>query len=266
MARGSPLGPSYPGTERPAEPTAPGTARNRQVEIAMLANRSQSANACELERRHHLPSRPVPGSPGRVLDLAVMFTDIEGFTQLAETLAPTLVARLLRGHFRLLARCIEGERGRIDKIMGDGLVAVWEARDQAEACAGSLRAALAIREALDADNAGRVRRGQPAIRVRLGVHVGPLIATPLDPAGRLGVALCGDTVNVAQRLEQAARHVAAEAAVAMLASAAVVTRAGPGFRFAEVGELPVRGRRDPVLAYELLSAGADHVAAGSRTV
>ena len=71
---------------------------------------------------------------------------------------------------------------------------------------------------------------------------------------------------MAQRLEQAARHVAAEAAVAMLASAAVVTRAGPGFRFAEVGELPVRGRRDPVLAYELLSAGADHVAAGSRTV
>lgn len=262
MARRRPLDQSYPGTKRAADPTAPGTARNRQVEIAMFAHRSQPADACELERRHHPPSRPVPGSHGRVLDLAVMFTDIEGFTQLAETLAPTLVARLLRGHFRLLARCIEGERGRIDKIMGDGLVAVWENRDHA----GALRAALAIREALDADNAGRVRRGQPAIRVRLGVHVGPLVATPLDPAGRLGVALCGDTINVAQRLEQAARYVAADASVAALASAAVVTRAGAGFRFAEVGELPVRGRRDPVLAYELLSAGTDHVAAEGRTV
>ena len=43
-------------------------------------------------------------------------------------------------------------------------------------------------------------------------------------------------------------------------------RTGAGFRFAEVGELPVRGRRDPVLAYELLSAGTDHVAAEGRTV
>ena len=172
-------------------------------------------------------------------------------------------------HFRLLARCIEGEHGRIDKVMGDGLIAVWEGPDQAEDCAAALRAALAIRAAVEADNAGRIRRGQPAIRLRLGIHVGLLVATPLGQAGRLGVALCGDTVNVAQRLEEAARYVATDAAVAVLASAAVVTRAGVGFRFAEVGELPVRGRRDPVLAYELAPAAehaiSDHVAADRRT-
>jgi adenylate cyclase len=184
-----------------------------------------------------------------------MFTDIAGFTQLAESLPPTLVARLLRGHFRLLARCIEGERGRIDKIMGDGLIAVWDDPEPATACAAPLRAALAIRDAVEADNAARVHRGNPPIRLRVGIHAGPLIATPLGAAGRLGTALCGDTVNVAQRLEDAAREVAPEAQVAIVASDAVLTRAGAGFRFEELGELPVRGRREPVLAFALRSPG-----------
>ena len=124
--------------------------------------------------------------------------------------------------------------------MGDGLIAVWEGCDQAEDCAAALRAALAIRAGVEADNAGRIRRGQPAIRLRLGIHVGLLVATPLGQAGRLGVAVRG-TVNVAQRLEEAARYVATDAAVAVLASAAVVTRAGVGFRFAEVGSCRYAG-------------------------
>jgi class 3 adenylate cyclase len=238
-----------------ADPPATRAPQNRRVEIAMFASRGQPENGCKLERRQ---GRSATRIRGRVHDLTVMFTDIQGFTQLAESLPPTLVARLLRSHFRLLARCIESEGGRIDKVMGDGLIAVWNDRGRPDDCSAALRAALAIRKGVEADNTGRVVRGQSAIRLRLGVHVGPLIATPLGPAGRLGVALCGDTVNVAQRLEDAARYVAADAAVAILASSAVVMRAGTGFRFAEVGELPVRGRRDPVLAYEL--GCAEHAA------
>lgn len=182
----------------------------------------------------------------------VMFTDIAGFTQLAESLPPTWIARLLRGHFRLLAHCIEAEQGRIDKVMGDGLVAVWgETALHGPACAPALRAAVAIRTAVESDNAYRLRRGQLPISLRIGLHVGPLIATPLGAAGRLGIVLCGDTVNVAQRLEDAGRDVDSELAVTIVASEAVVARAGPGFRFVELGNLPVRGRREPVAAFEL---------------
>jgi class 3 adenylate cyclase len=196
----------------------------------------------------------------------VMFTDIAGFTQLAEALPPTLVARLLRNHFRLLARCIEAEQGHIDKIMGDGLVALWDGSDTDEnTCAPALRAAIGIRTAVQADNAQRERRGQPPIRLRVGVHAGPLIATPLGPAGRLGIALCGDTMNVAQRLEDAARGVASRQAIAIVASDAVVARAGPSFRFNELGELPVRGRREPVRSFEVAGLEASHELGDTRS-
>lgn len=194
---------------------------------------------------------------GRVRHLTVMFTDITGFTELAEMLPPTLVARLLRGHYRLLARCIESHGGRIDRIMGDGLIAVWERpADDVAPCNSALTAAVEIRSTLRTDNEQRVLRGQPSIRLRVGLHVGPLVATPLGPAGRLGMVLCGDTVNVAQRLEDAARVLHGRHDVSILASDAVVARAGGGFRFDEIGELPVRGRREPVLAFEVVSLEA----------
>lgn len=195
---------------------------------------------------------------GRVREHTVMFTDIEGFTRLAEALPPTLVARLLRCHFRLLARCIEARHGLIDKVMGDGLIAIWaNAEPGRPACAPALHAAIAIRAAMRADNERRQLRGQPPIRLRVGLHVGPLFATPLGAAGRLGILLCGDTMNVAQRLEDAARGVGSGRDVTIVASDAVLARAGWGFRFDELGQLPVRGRREPVAAYEVTGLGED---------
>ena len=99
-----------------------------------------------------------------------------------------------------------------------------------------------------------MRRGPArpdSIRLRVGVHAGPLVETSLGRAGHLGIALCGDTVNVAQRLEDAARDVAVDGPVAIVVSGAVVARAGSGFCFEQLGQLPVRGRDQPVLAFQL---------------
>jgi adenylate cyclase len=200
-----------------------------------------------------------PGRRRRVQHRTVMFTDLEGFTSLAETLPPTIVARLLRRHFGLLLRCIAAERGRVDKVMGDGLVALWgDAADEGPACAPALRAAVAIRAAMRADNAWRRDHGLATLRLRVGIHAGPLVATSLGRTIGLGTLLCGDTVNVAQRLEDAARQVTADRDVAILASEAVLAAAGHGFVFHEVGRLPVRGRAEPVTAFavEALDQGA----------
>ena len=208
-------------------------------------------------RLHRLSDRRPPGpSPGE-RELTVMFTDIVGFTRLAEALSPTAVARLLSGHFLALANCIERERGRIDKIMGDGLVAVWaHPTASGTPTAPALRAALAIRLAVEADNVARLGRGQAPLCLRVGIHAGPLIAARLGAAGRLGVALCGDTVNVAQRLEDAGRGMTANGAVTIVASDAVVARAGDGFHFQQLGELPVRGRSEPVRAFRVEDSAA----------
>lgn len=185
-------------------------------------------------------------------DLTVMFTDIAGFTALAESLPPAAVAELLRGHLGTLAERIEDESGTVDKVLGDGLLAFWEhGRSAGAPAAPALRAALAIRAAIERDNARRVVRGLAPIRLRVGLHAGRLMMAPMGTAGRLGVNLLGDTVNVAQRLEDAARHVEGEQEVTIVASDAVVEGAGRGFRFERLGELPIRGRREPVRAFSL---------------
>jgi adenylate cyclase len=199
------------------------------------------------------PALPAAAGPPRERELTVMFTDIAGFTGLAEELPPVAVAELLARHFGLLAASIERERGVVDKVWGDGLMALWDAGGDA-ATAPAVRAAAAIRQAVGADNAARAARGLPPVRLRVGLHAGPLVMAPLGGgAGLGGLTPLGDTVNVAQRLEDAARHVAdpGRDAVTVLASEAVVARAGGGFRFEALGALPVRGRGGPVRAFRL---------------
>ena len=204
---------------------------------------------------HRLLRRLIAG-PSRALayerDLTVMFTDIAGFTELAESLPPSAVAELLRGHLGALAERIESERGIVDKVLGDGLLAFWEhGSGRSTPAAPAVRAALAIRSAVERDNAARTARGLATIRLRVGLHAGRLMMAPLGAAGRLGVNLCGDTVNVAQRLEDAARHLEGDHEVAIVASDAVVAHAGQAFRFEQLGQLPIRGRREPVRAFSL---------------
>jgi class 3 adenylate cyclase len=192
--------------------------------------------------------------PSRERDLAVMFTDIQGFTAIAESLPPAEVARLLNEHFALLARCVEEEGGTVDKYLGDGMLAFWGAPEKIKnrglrAC----RTALAIRRALEADNARRRARGEPIFRLRVGIHRGPLVVGNIGAPGRLDYTVVGDTVNLAQRLMELARErLDAEKEVAIVASEAIAGEAETSFRFAEIGSLQPRGREHPVRAFELL--------------
>lgn len=157
-------------------------------------------------------------------DVTVMFTDIVGFTPLAQSMTATETAALLNDHFLLLAECIEAEDGTLDKYIGDSVMAFWgpplgDEDHATRAC----RAALAIRRAIEADNATRRNAGQPPILVRIGLHTGPAIVGNIGAPGRINYTLVGDTVNVTQRLEQLAKHLdLSEGDVKIVLSADVV--------------------------------------------
>lgn len=70
----------------------------------------------------------------------------------------------------------------------------------------AVRAALAIARALEDDNVARRHEGRPPIRVRVGIHSGPVVAGNIGSADRVNYTVVGDTVNVAQRLEQVAKE------------------------------------------------------------
>ena len=174
--------------------------------------------------------------------MTVMFTDIVGFTQLAERMAPAETAAFLAEHLGMLTRHVEAEGGAVDTLLGDGLLASWAGPTAA------VRSALAIRHAIEAQNA-RHDGTLPRLQLRIGLHAGPVVRTALGASGR--PLLCGDTLNVARRLEDAARSMAVGEDVIVVASDSVVAEAGDGFRFECLGDLPMRGRCRPVTAFRL---------------
>jgi class 3 adenylate cyclase len=144
----------------------------------------------------------------RERDVVVLFTDIVGFSRIAEGRAAARVAALLNRHFALLGSIIDQEGGTIDKYIGDSIMAFWGApMDQEDSADRALRSAQRIAQKLHVDNTRRARKGLKPIRVRIGIHKGTAVVGNIGAPGRVNYTLVGDTVNVAQRLEQFGREV-----------------------------------------------------------
>lgn len=135
-------------------------------------------------------------------EVTVMFTDIIGFSTLAEPRSAAETAALLNSHFALISDCVEREDGTVDKYMGDGLMAFWGApEDQPDHALRAIRAARAI-AASTAGEAERQRQsGQPPVRVRIGLHSGPAVVGNIGSTSRYNYTIVGDTVNAAARIE-----------------------------------------------------------------
>ena len=149
---------------------------------------------------------------------------------LAEHLSTPETAAFLNDHFRLLAICVEAEGGTIDKFIGDSLMAFWGAPDaQLDHAARACRAARAIAAAdrmrtiaIDAS------KGVKPVRIRVAIHTGPTIVGNIGAPGRINYTIIGDTVNIAQRIENIAKeHMTADDEVVVLVSEVVLKFAGP---------------------------------------
>lgn len=190
--------------------------------------------------------------------ITVLFTDIQGFTPFSEELPPAEVAAFLNAHFALVSSCIWAEEGVVDKFIGDSAMAFWGGLQADEAhAAHACRAAIRIREAMKADNAERRGRGEPAIRLRIGIHSGEAIVGNIGAPGRANFTVIGDTVNIAQRLEGLARQFASEAEdVVILISGDTARHIGEDFMAAPCGQYELRGRRRKEELYLLATRSA----------
>jgi len=187
-------------------------------------------------------------------ELTVQLTDIAGFTKLAETLSADEVASFLNSHFALLGHCVEVEDGTIDKYIGDALMAFCGAPElQADADARACRAALQISAVIERDNAERKTSGKPPVRVRIGIHKGPVVVGNIGFPGRINYTIVGDAVNVCQRLEALGRDVNSGRDVATLLSSDVVAALNGDFEVRHHGVCEVKGRAEPIDVFELLA-------------
>jgi adenylate cyclase len=180
-----------------------------------------------------------PGQ-GAEREVAVLFADLRGFTRLSEGRLPYDVVFVLNQYFSAMGQAIEEAGGRVDKFVGDGVMALFGI-DVAgpEACRRALACARAMALALDALNRDLAGELKEPLRMAIGLHAGQAIVGQIGYRGTASMTAVGDTVNVASRLEALAKERDAELVVAE----SVVAEAGLVLPRAERLEIELRGRR-----------------------
>lgn len=185
--------------------------------------------------------------------LAIMFTDIVSFTPTCEAMTAGEVAAFVNQHLSLIAACVEREGGTIDKFIGDAVMAFWGAPGHLEnPAASACHAAVAIQKAIAADNRRRAAQALAPIRVRIGIHMGPVVVGDIGAPNRINYTIVGDAVNTTQRLESLGKTVDPHAEAIVLVSRDIFAAAPAGFVFIEHGARLVKGKQESIEVYQLV--------------
>ncbi|WP_164846086.1 AAA family ATPase [Inhella crocodyli] len=183
--------------------------------------------------------------------MSVLFSDLRGFTPLAETLQPREVIGILNAYFAGMGAAIGEAGGFIDSFAGDEIKALFDAGSGGSAD-HAVRGAVLMWRALEHFNERAVGLGQPQLNMGIGVNTGPVVLGTVGGQGRLQCSVIGDTVNLASRIEQLTKVYGARVLVGQAAWAALQNREAHAFRL--VDRVAVKGRVEPLGLYELLDA------------
>lgn len=192
-----------------------------------------------------------PHESGSEREIAIMFVDIRSFTKLSEDKLPFDIVFLLNQYFRSMGSAIEDNNGRLDKFIGDGIMALYGIETgPAAGCRHALAAVAKMSEVLHELNVALVNDLQEPLRIGIGVHVGSVIVGEMGFGSTMSVTAIGDAVNVASRLEPMTKDFKAEAMI----SEEVLLRAGVRAEGLKREEVTVRGRAQPLKVVVLKNA------------
>ncbi|TQF35354.1 regulator [Bradyrhizobium sp. UNPF46] len=181
-------------------------------------------------------------------EVATIFTDITGFTSLVETAPPETLGKLLNEYVGGMTEIVFAHEGTVAKIIGDAIQVLFNAPgDQPDYATR----AVACAHELDAW-AQDFRARQSAMGVtfgatRIGIHAGPALVGNFGGNRFFDYTAYGDSINIAARLEAANKHLGSRICVS-----ASVAEAAENFQGRPVGELMLRGRSEPLRAFEPL--------------
>ncbi len=211
--------------------------------------------AASMTVRPMMPVRETVAAPDSIGDayhwgveqpVAVLFSDIRGFTSISEHRLSYDVVFILNRYLDAMTEAIENAGGYVDKYIGDGIMAIFGMTDGARiGCRQALEAAAAMGRALDALNADLAGHLDEPLRIGIGIHAGQAILGRIGAAGagedssRAGITALGDTVNTASRLESATK----DYGVVLIVSRQVAHAGGLAVDENSLVEMQVRGRR-----------------------
>ncbi|MGA9117975.1 MAG: adenylate/guanylate cyclase domain-containing protein [Bacteroidota bacterium] len=187
---------------------------------------------------------------GQRKELTVLFSDIEGFTTIAQSMEPERLVKLLNEYLDAMSAAIFEHDGTLDKYEGDAIMAFWGAPiPQWDHALRACRSALVMRDRLKDLNARWEESGRPPFHMRQGINTGEMIVGNMGSTGKFAYTVIGDSVNLASRLEGANKEYRTSIMVSKrtydLVKGEIVGR--------ELDLLTVKGRNEPAAVYELIA-------------
>ena len=230
----------------------PPAAEERRV-LARIKAPPDVRLACQLRPAADLtvtPLMPADIGPAAVLremdprggverELAVLFADLRGFTRLSEGRLPYDTVFVLNRYFAVMGAAVERAGGRVDKFIGDGIMALFGLRDGPEPAArAALAAARRMAEALETLSLELEAELDSPLRMGIGLHLGHAIVGEMGYGRAVSLTAIGDTVNVASRLEALTKELGCQ----LVVSERLARRADIDLAAFPLHEVDLRGR------------------------
>ncbi|MGZ5300703.1 MAG: adenylate/guanylate cyclase domain-containing protein [Actinomycetota bacterium] len=214
--------------------------------VEQTTSRKTLASFVPQQLADRLAAHPEMAIEPQEVEVSVLFSDIRGFSTLAERLPARDVAAVVGKHLSAMAEVVLSLGGMIDKFQGDAVMVVFGApeptTDHAER---ALLCAIAMQARQTELNLEGWGADVPHLGVGIGVNTGPVIAGTVGGGGRLEYTVVGDAVNVAQRLQS-------EAEGGQIVAAASTVKAAPGVVCESIGPRYVKGREEPVEVFRVI--------------
>ena len=187
---------------------------------------------------------------GEHKQVTVMFCDMEGFTSLVESLGPEEAYSIMDQVYEILIHKVHDYEGTVNEMTGDGIMALFGAPIALEdAPQRAIRSALAIHREMTmfSDRVKQEQKGIPPLKMRIGIHTGPVVVGTLGNDLRVEFKAVGDTVNLASRVEGLA-----EPGTTYITEDTFRLTEG-FFRFEALGEKIIKGKEDLVRVYRVIA-------------
>ncbi|MBR1090325.1 adenylate/guanylate cyclase domain-containing protein [Bradyrhizobium manausense] len=195
-------------------------------------------------------SGKMPALGGEMRNITMFFSDLAGFSSIAEKMTPTELVALMNDYLSAMTDIIESHGGYVDKYIGDSVVAMFGApADDPHHAQHAVAAALQCRDRLaELNDSHPAFRGR-GLAHRIGLNSGEAVVGNIGSHRRFNYTVMSDTVNLASRLEGANKYFG----TTIMASEMTVSQSRGAYTWRELDTVRVQGRDEPIRVYEPLA-------------